>query len=355
MTEVIGDDKKLSDKSQIKLSICIPSYNRPDTLVRLLDSIDCKKHIDVVEVIISEDCAPKQEQVRMNVGAYIETSPLMIHYFENEENLGYDRNLRQCVRRASGDWIVYMGDDDQFVSNELDSYIDYLESIGEDVGYVLRSYQVLHANHHVEYMRYYKGNQIFDAGEQTYEELFRKSVFISGFTIRRKWVKDLDTEMFNGTLLYQLYLQAEVCMNHKAVYYDRPITMQVDEESVPYFGSSKAEQHLYTAGTVTLNNSIQFMQQFLKITRYMDEKYDIHSTEYYRKDISKYSYPVLAIQRKRGRKEFREYHGQLKDIGLDQTIYYYIYYCGLLIFGEKFCDAIIRGIKRLCKGTPRLM
>lgn len=355
MTEVIGDDKKLSDKSQIKLSICIPSYNRPDTLVRLLDSIDCKKHIDVVEVIISEDCAPKQEQVRMNVGAYIETSPLMIHYFENEENLGYDRNLRQCVRRASGDWIVYMGDDDQFVSNELDSYIDYLESIGEDVGYVLRSYQVLHANHHVEYMRYYKGNQIFDAGEQTYEELFRKSVFISGFTIRRKWVKDLDTEMFNGTLLYQLYLQAEVCMNHKAVYYDRPITMQVDEESVPYFGSSKAEQHLYTAGTVTLNNSIQFMQQFLKITRYMDEKYDIHSSEYYRKDISKYSYPVLAIQRKRGRKEFREYHRQLKGIGLDQTIYYYIYYCGLFIFGEKFCDAIIRGIKRLCKGTPRLM
>lgn len=355
MTEVIGDDKKLSDKSQIKLSICIPSYNRPDTLVRLLDSIDCKKHIDVVEVIISEDCAPKQEQVRMNVGAYIETSPLMIHYFENEENLGYDRNLRQCVRRASGDWIVYMGDDDQFVSNELDSYIDYLESIGEDAGYVLRSYQVLHANHHVEYMRYYKGNQIFDAGEQTYKELFRKSVFISGFTIRRKWVKDLDTEMFNGTLLYQLYLQAEVCMNHKAVYYDRPITMQVDEESVPYFGSSKAEQHLYTAGTVTLNNSIQFMQQFLKITRYMDEKYDIHSTEYYRKDISKYSYPVLAIQRKRGRKEFREYHRQLKGIGLDQTIYYYIYYCGLFIFGEKFCDAIIRGIKRLCKGTPRLM
>lgn len=355
MTEVIGDDKKLSDKSQIKLSICIPSYNRPDTLVRLLDSIDCKKHIDVVEVIISEDCAPKQEQVRMNVGAYIETSPLMIHYFENEENLGYDRNLRQCVRRASGDWIVYMGDDDQFVSNELDSYIDYLESIGEDAGYVLRSYQVLHANHHVEYMRYYKGNQIFDAGEQTYEELFRKSVFISGFTIRRKWVKDLDTEMFNGTLLYQLYLQAEVCMNHKAVYYDRPITMQVDEESVPYFGSSKAEQHLYTAGTVTLNNSIQFMQQFLKITRYMDEKYDIHSSEYYRKDISKYSYPVLAIQRKRGRKEFREYHRQLKGIGLDQTIYYYIYYCGLFIFGEKFCDAIIRGIKRLCKGTPRLM
>lgn len=339
---------------QIVLSICIPSYNRPDTLVRLLNSIDSKKHIDVVEVIISEDCAPKQEQVRKNVEAYIETSPLTIHYFENEENMGYDRNLRKCIQRANGDWVCYMGDDDQFVSNELDSYIDYLESLGEDVGYVLRSYQVLHANHYVEYMKYYKGNQAFDAGEQTYEELFRKSVFISGFTIRRDWVKDLDTDMFDGTLLYQLYLQAEVCMNHKAAYYDRPITMQVDEESVPYFGSSKSEKNLYTAGTVTLDNSIHFMQQFLKITGYMDEKYDIHSTEYYQKDISKYSYPVLAIQRKRGRKEFREYHRRLKGIGLDQTIYYYVYYWGLLIFGEKFCDTVIRGIKKLCKGTPKL-
>lgn len=344
----------MSNTINKKVSICIPSYNRPDTLIRLLDSIDCKKHRDVIEIIISEDCAPKRDQVRLNVEEYIKESQVSIRYFENAENLGYDRNLRQCIKRASGEWVCYMGDDDQFISGELDAYIDFLENINEEVGYVLRSYQVWHANHQIEYMKYYKKNLIFDAGEQTYEELFRKSVFISGFTIRRKWVKDLDTDMFDGTLLYQLYLQAEVCMNHKAAYYERPITMQVDEESVPYFGSSKTEQNLYTAGMVTIDNSIHFMQQFLKITRYMDEKYNTRSTEYYQKDISKYSYPVLAIQRKNGRKRFREYHNRLKGIGLDQSFYYYIYYLGLLIFGERFCDTVIRGVKRLCKGTPKL-
>lgn len=344
----------MSNEKKIKLSICIPSYNRPDTLIRLLKSIDCRKHIDSIEIIISEDYAPKREQVRKSVEEYRKISPWIIRYFENEENMGYDRNLRQCIQRASGEWICYMGDDDQFVPNELDYYIDYLKNIADDVGYILRSYQVLHTNQHVEYMKYYRENQMFDAGEQTYEELFRKSVFISGFTIRREWVKDLDTDMFDGTLLYQLYLQAEVCMAHRAAYYSRPITMQIDEESIPYFGSSKAEQHLYTAGTVTVNNSIQFMQQFLKITEYMDEKYGIHSTEYYKSDISRYSYPVLAIQRKKGRKEFRAYHKQLKGIGMNQTFYYYVYYWGLLVFGEKLCDSVIRGIKKICKGTPRL-
>lgn len=351
---MIGASDKLNSENKVILSICIPSYNRPHTLVRLLNSIDCKKYIADLEVVISEDCAPKQAEVHESVQKFAEESVLKVRYFENEENQGYDRNLRQCIRHADGKWICYMGDDDQFIAGELDSYIDYLKNLDEEVGYVLRSYQVIHANGQIEYMKYYKNSQIFAAGEQTYEELFRKSVFISGFTIKREWVENLDTDTFDGTLLYQLYLQAEVCMNHKAAYYATPITMQVDEESIPYFGSSKTEQHLYTAGTVTLNNSIQFMQQFLKITEYMDKKYDIHSTEYYQRDISKYSYPVLAIQRKRGRKEFRKYHKQLKGIGMNQTIYYYIYYYGLLIFGEQFCDTVIRIIKKICKGTPKL-
>lgn len=47
-------------------SICIPSYNRPAEIRRLLDSIDTT-HFDEVEIVICEDKAPKREEVRAQV------------------------------------------------------------------------------------------------------------------------------------------------------------------------------------------------------------------------------------------------------------------------------------------------
>ena len=41
-------------------------------------------------------------------------------YRENEKNLGYDGNLNQLVRTAQGKWLVFMGDDDEFIPGALD-------------------------------------------------------------------------------------------------------------------------------------------------------------------------------------------------------------------------------------------
>ena len=44
-------------------SICIPSYNRPAEIRRLLDSIDTM-YVDGIEIVICEDKAPKRLEVR---------------------------------------------------------------------------------------------------------------------------------------------------------------------------------------------------------------------------------------------------------------------------------------------------
>lgn len=43
------------------VSICVPSYNRPDELVRLLQSIDCDT--EDIEIVICEDCADRKSVV----------------------------------------------------------------------------------------------------------------------------------------------------------------------------------------------------------------------------------------------------------------------------------------------------
>lgn len=335
----------------VLLSICIPSYNRPIELARLLNSIDIQKR-QKIEIVICEDHAPARHEVGEKVNYFIEENKYNVRYIENEVNMGYDKNLRECIKNASGKWIIYMGDDDLFVPGTMDAYLEFLEQ-HDELGYVLRAYRALHEDGTVEQFKYYEETCYFPAGFETYMKLFRKSVFISGFTFRREYALENMTERFDGTLLYQLYILAEICMKYPAAYYGIPITQSIDG-GTPYFGNSESEKRLYTPGTITVDNSINFMKNFFVITNYMDEKYNISSTDYVKRDISKYAYPVLSIQRKNGRRSFVNYHYRLRALGIAVTPYYYIYYFALYLFGEKFCDKIIRNIKKLMGRTPKL-
>lgn len=333
------------------LSICIPSYNRPEELYRLLKSVDITDS-SKVEIVICEDCAPKREVVRAKVEEFKAESKYAVNYIENEVNQGYDRNLRECIKHAKGTWVMFMGDDDSFVPGTMDAYLEFLER-NTELGYVLRSYRALHRDGSIEEFKYFAQTCFFEPGYTAYVTLFRKTVFISGVCFKRELALENMTDRFDGTLLYQLYIMAEICMKHSSAYYGTPIT-QMDDEGIPYFGSSETERELYTPGTATIDNSVNFMKKFFVVTEFMDEKYGCQSTEYVKKDISKYAYPVLSIQRKRGRKAFAEYHRRLKQLGLACTKYYYVYYVGLYLFGEGVCDKGIRIIKRILGKTPQL-
>jgi len=333
------------------ISICIPSYNRPTELYRLLQSIDSLQS-EKIEIIICEDRSPKRTEIGEVVRKFISQTSYKVEYFENEINLGYDNNLKELISKATGDFIVFMGDDDTFIPNALDKLMNFLDT-NNFLGYVLKSHQHIFKDGRVEKFRYFEENQFFKAGESTYIELFRKSVFISGFTINRNYIQNLLVDDFDGTLLFQLYLLAEVSMNHDCAYFDTPLT-QALEEGIPFFGNSESEKGLYTPGTITIENSLNFLKGFFKITSFIDSKYKLNSTEKIKTDMSKYFYPSLAIQREKGLKEFFRYVKELNKIGFNITVYYYIYIMALVLFGKKNCDSTIVFLKRILGKTPKL-
>ena len=140
------------------LSICIPSYNRPEELKRLLESIDTTKYAKEIEVIIQEDKAPKRQEVHAAVDDFISNNSkgFAVRYYENEVNCGYDKNLRTLPKRATGEYVMYMGDDDMYIPGSLDQYIDLLKK--EMPAYILRRYRTIHKDGSVEEYRYSKGN-----------------------------------------------------------------------------------------------------------------------------------------------------------------------------------------------------
>lgn len=335
------------------LSICVPSYNRVSELHNLLSSIDCNP--SAVEVVICEDMAPKRGEVRAVVEAFSASSVYPVHYHENPTNRGFDGNLRRLVECATGEYIMFMGDDDLFVPGALDQFIAFLKQ-NRDKPYVLRSYLTEHPDGRTEYFRYLPKTTLLPRSEATVAWLFKRSVTICGFTVSRAEALKYSTTDLDGTLLYQLYLMAQVCLRHDSIYCEIPVVHAVQSYrgDKPMFGHSEAEKNRFDTGSVTDDNSINFTKSYFEVTQYLDNQNGTHLTELVRKDLSKYSYPFLSIQRKRGILPFLRYAKRLEhEAGLGGTIYFYIYKWALAMLGERFCDSVIVFIKNRFGYTPR--
>lgn len=308
-----------------------------------------------IEVIICEDHSPRRNEVRIAVENFKLTALLQINYYENSSNLGYDKNLKELILKASGEFLIFMGDDDAFVDGGLAKFFSFLK-VNQHLGYVLKTHVFIHKNGQIELFKYFERSTFFQAGESSVNILFRKSVLISGFCIKRSLCLPFLINKFDGSLLFQLYLLAEVCLKHPSAFCVIPLTVQTEVlRQVPMFGSSDNEKELYKPGTITPLNSINFMQGFFKITEFIDQKYQTKITRVIRKDFSKYSYPVLAVQREKGLIIFAKYlRNLIMIIQIHKTIYFYIYAIALLLFGVNICNKVIIFIKKIMGRTPRL-
>ena len=335
------------------LSICIPSYNRPFELKRLLESIDCDSND--IEIVISEDYSPLRNEIIEVIENFSKITVYEVKYFENKINIGYDANIRKLIDLAIGEFVVFMGDDDRFYPNALDKYINFVKE-NSHVGYILRSYYSEHPNGKLELFRYLPKSKLLEPTLSNCSFLYKRTVSIAGVTFKRDKAIELSTSKFDGTLLYQLYIVLEITYKNASAYCDIPfaIVAQTFRLDKPYFGTSKSETK-FTVGKVTPENSIAFTKGFFEISEYFDSKYNQNITKSIRLDLSKYSYPILSIQRKNGFFKFLNYSFNLSnETKINTSIYFYIYTFSLLFLGEKICDKIILNIKNRLGYTPSL-
>lgn len=330
-------------EKKILISICIPSYNRPKELKRLLKSIDTKFY-NGVQVVVCEDFAPKRIKVRNVVREFSDKTKYNVKYLENPMNYGHGKNLRECIIQADGEYVMFMGDDDIFIPDSFDLFY-YFVNKNKNIGYFLRSYASLEENNNVQYFRYYNSNKYFKPGVDSYIHCFSKSVSMSGFTIKRKYVKDYSIDLFDDSLLYQLYLVAEICLNYPVAYYNTPFTYVISDGR-SYFGTNEKEKHKYDVG-VRVPDNINYILGRYKITKYIDQKYSINSTQLVQTDTSKYCFYTLAESRKYGINYFLKQRKMFLKAGLDKTVYFEIYFSTLFFLGVEPSIYIIKLIKRI--------
>lgn len=98
------------------ISICIPTFKRPDLLAETVESVAQQMGFENFEVVIVNNSSDKLESER--IVNHLETFPhVSVRYFVNEENLGMFGNWNQAVALSRGEWISVLNDDDLLTSN----------------------------------------------------------------------------------------------------------------------------------------------------------------------------------------------------------------------------------------------
>lgn len=341
--------------SQKLISICIPTYNRPLELKRLLESIDTSKYDDV-DIVISENCSLKQKETREVVEEFKSHSKYDVYYYENERNLGYDKNIRALVHRSKGIFSMFFSDDDMFMPGAMDKFVDFV-SKHRDCGYILRSYRNYDSRGNYQDFRYYSSDREFPAGNDSAIELFDKSVFLSGFTIKTEPAQKFVTDELDGSLLYQLYLLLEVCRRYPSAYSRILISKSVPiSGGIHYFGECEEEKDSYDTGKMTGQNNLNFLRWYTKVIDYVGKKYGDDTGHKIRYNMSKYSYINLVqeLRSNPSKEEYKEYCRQFEEMGFNASKYYYFYKTVLAIFGWKFCNMCIAFLKKIIGHRPKL-
>jgi glycosyltransferase involved in cell wall biosynthesis len=335
------------------ISICIPAYNRAGVLPSLLDSI-LNQDFNNFDIVIAEDASPERQAIATKVAEYKQQFGEKLKYFENSQTLGYDGNLRRLIELATGDYVLFMGNDDLLAAGALSAVANAVRE-RQDVGVVLRSYSsfLTDPEKPVQVFRYFDEDRVFPPGPETVGTFFRRCVFISGMVFKRSSAATYATDKFDGTLLYQQHLAGKILANESGIYLNRIISFH-RLGGVPDFGASVAEQGLFVPREQTIDSSVHFMRGMLAIANSLDEERSVKVSRRILKDIGNYAYPILSIQADRTFGAFLSYLWQLMKLGFWRVPLFYVYALGLLVLGRKNCDYLITYIKRVLGRAPLL-
>ncbi|WP_419834073.1 glycosyltransferase family 2 protein [Endozoicomonas atrinae] len=112
----------------VKLSICIPTYNRLGYLTDLLDVLLPQINNMPVEVCVSDNASSDNT---CNYLHNLTKKYSFLKYKSNKKNIGIDENMFSAISMGIGDYIYPLGDDDLLPSGTLSLILSEINSCAD--------------------------------------------------------------------------------------------------------------------------------------------------------------------------------------------------------------------------------
>lgn len=112
----------MSGLKTMLVSICVPTYNRPNLIGKLLNSI-LQQTYQNFEIIITDN---SDNDLTKNLIMKLYRDK-RIRYYKNEKNLGMDGNSLKALSLVNGEFFTFTPDDDIWIDkNKLESQVSIL-------------------------------------------------------------------------------------------------------------------------------------------------------------------------------------------------------------------------------------
>lgn len=334
-------------------SVIVPTYNRPQLLKRLLDSV-LTQSFDDWEVVVGEDCGPTREEVQRVCADYDARSGGRVRCHLHPENLGYDGAVRSLIEQARGRFVFLMGDDDLVAAGAFRAAADALGR-HPNAGLILRalSYFVDTPENVVKITRYYPRERVFRAGREAIVASYRRLVSMSGLVIDRDLAHACATNRFDGSLFYQHWVAANVLATKDAVYIP-DIMAHFRLGSPSLWGTASAERGLYTPGTQPPAMHAKMVEWQLAIADAVERDLRIPVAKAIRADYGRYAFPTFAGQAHIPWREFYRYYRSLAGLGLGRSPMFHAWFWIISVFGIHNVGRAVMAVRRQLGHTPNL-
>jgi len=187
--------------SSLKISICIPQYNRIDYLIQSLRIIEWQTYANI-EIVVSDDCSTDETVDKIKAIQPTYRFPLTFH--RNEKNIGYDANYRKCIELATGEYCLVIGNDDSVKERDDIQYlVDFLQQHDlPEIGF---------CNYVEDYDRNRiiaraPGTGLIGSGYDVALKQYSCFSFVGGLIYKRSEFQKFNTSKHDGSIYAQMYL-----------------------------------------------------------------------------------------------------------------------------------------------------
>lgn len=205
-------------KTDLLLTIAIPTYNRKKLLKRALDSIIPQVN-SKVEILVSDNASEDGTEEMIT-----ESFP-MIRYIKNETNMGADYNFLQCYREARGKYVILFGSDDRFAEGALAYLTDFLEK--SDCDWVFVNYRYYDVTKREVYIKdseriknyAHKQDILTNDGNIFMKYANHGITYMSANIVKRQLLLEVsDPKQFIGTYFIHTYIMLEAVKNKRVLF-----------------------------------------------------------------------------------------------------------------------------------------
>jgi glycosyltransferase involved in cell wall biosynthesis len=169
----------------MQFSIIVPVYKVEPYIIRCLQSIQAQTVQDF-ELIVVDDCTPDLSAKLAE--KFLSKSTLDWKIIHHEKNGGLSAARNSGIKRASGDWILFVDSDDELPSTSLSSFSKYISNC---VDIVVGNYQTIYMDR-IEVSKKYSLSRSWYTGKTIWKAYAHGDIPVMAWNklVRRKFLFD---------------------------------------------------------------------------------------------------------------------------------------------------------------------